>query len=242
MKAILLRSTLALALSCGVLAGAAATTVYREVEGGNLDFYYDVQLYPNAHAVALGDSLMLDSSRYMTDLNRISPMVIAVAHSGHVLTGGSSTQVRGYYLVTTGNSVLRTQIFSSAQGGTFEYGAFTPTTFYFNAGQSFDLQSLRDSPSAGFWQGRASDQSDRGDFSAVGLFAHYLVNASDPDVRSGGEAVLTNVIFSFNQEALQAPPLPVPEPQTYAMLLAGLGLVGATARRRSSRILKEKQQ
>lgn len=232
MKAILFRSTLALALSCGVLAGAAATTVYREVAGVNMDFYYDVELYPNAHAVALGDSLMLDSSRYMTDPNRFSPTVIAVAHGGHVLTGGSSTQVRGYYLVATGNSFLRTQIFSSAQGGTFGSGAFTPTTFSFNAGQSFDLQSLHDSPSAGFWQGRASDQTDRGDFSAVGLFAHYLVSAYDPDVRSGGEAVLTNVIYSFNQEALQVPPLPVPEPQTYAMLLAGLALVGGAARRR----------
>ncbi|MCU6497283.1 PEPxxWA-CTERM sorting domain-containing protein [Rugamonas sp. A1-17] len=238
MKATLFRSMLALALSCGGLASAEVVPFYREVDGVNLDFYYDIQLYPNAHAVALGDSLMLDSSRYMTEVNRFFPMVIAVAHSGHVLTGGSSTQVRGYYFVNTDNSVLRTQIYSNVKGGTFGFGQFIPTTVYFNAGQTFEVQSLHDSPSVGFWQGRASDQSDRGDFSAVGLFARYLVNAYDPDVQSSDQAVVTNVIYSFNQEVLQAPPLPVPEPQTYAMLLAGLALVGAAARRRSATLTR----
>jgi hypothetical protein len=42
---------------------------------------------------------------------------------------------------------------------------------------------------------------------------------------------ITNV--SLNKPIIPQPPLPpVPEPETYAMLLAGLGIVGAVARRR----------
>ncbi|MBY0556757.1 MAG: FxDxF family PEP-CTERM protein [Burkholderiaceae bacterium] len=45
----------------------------------------------------------------------------------------------------------------------------------------------------------------------------------------GGSNVDTYAVLSYNYTAA-----PVPEPETYAMLLAGLGLVGAIARRRKS--------
>ena len=43
----------------------------------------------------------------------------------------------------------------------------------------------------------------------------------------------TDVNFSFNVQAIN---VPVPEPETYAMLLAGLGLVGFVARRRRNTV------
>jgi hypothetical protein len=43
---------------------------------------------------------------------------------------------------------------------------------------------------------------------------------------------LTGVLFS--SEVIPALPVPVPEPETYAMMLAGLGLVGMMAKRRKS--------
>lgn len=42
-----------------------------------------------------------------------------------------------------------------------------------------------------------------------------------------GQALLFNAVAGF------APTVPVPEPETYALFLAGLGLIGAAARRRS---------
>ncbi|MBS1143269.1 MAG: hypothetical protein H6R14_675 [Proteobacteria bacterium] len=41
-----------------------------------------------------------------------------------------------------------------------------------------------------------------------------------------------NHLRAFNNWLAMTPPPPVPEPETYAMLLAGLGIVGAVARRR----------
>ncbi|WP_374361010.1 PEP-CTERM sorting domain-containing protein [Pseudoduganella danionis] len=44
----------------------------------------------------------------------------------------------------------------------------------------------------------------------------------------GGQQVVENIKFEFTA------PLPVPEPETYAMLLAGLGLIGFARRRKAS--------
>ena len=40
---------------------------------------------------------------------------------------------------------------------------------------------------------------------------------------------------SLNVDDLKIVSTPVPEPETYAMLLAGLGLIGAVARRRQAK-------
>jgi hypothetical protein len=42
-------------------------------------------------------------------------------------------------------------------------------------------------------------------------------------------------ITTFNLSSPNASPLPVPEPETYAMMLAGLGLLGVAARRRKQK-------
>ncbi len=54
------------------------------------------------------------------------------------------------------------------------------------------------------------------------------------DVVTGEQTQIGNPLANWGVEALAfSPPLaPIPEPETYAMLLAGLGLLGLTARRR----------
>jgi hypothetical protein len=51
-------------------------------------------------------------------------------------------------------------------------------------------------------------------------------------VFNSGNAQYQQLVFDDLRIDLAAPPLPVPEPEAYAMMLAGLGLLGLLARRR----------
>jgi len=51
-------------------------------------------------------------------------------------------------------------------------------------------------------------------------------------------SLITSLVFSSNQDAFEVARFsttPIPEPETYAMMLAGLGLMGFVARRRKQR-------
>ncbi len=66
-----------------------------------------------------------------------------------------------------------------------------------------------------------------------GSQAHAFTNLDAGDYSfSFVSNVAENGAFSSKLVASIAPTAPVPEPQTYAMLLAGLGIVGVMARRR----------
>ncbi|MEW5786976.1 MAG: PEP-CTERM sorting domain-containing protein [Pseudomonadota bacterium] len=65
-----------------------------------------------------------------------------------------------------------------------------------------------------------------GDFAAEGTFAMAVVNTS-PDGTTGS---LQTYTYAYSQ----SPNAPVPEPETYALMLAGLGLVGVMVRRRKA--------
>ena len=52
--------------------------------------------------------------------------------------------------------------------------------------------------------------------------------------RAGLNEVVANHHNRFNQNLAPVPPDPVPEPQTYVLMLADLGVVGILARRRQA--------
>ena len=62
---------------------------------------------------------------------------------------------------------------------------------------------------------------------------HIKINASSTAVNDSFDVVATAAVGQrFGGVALSAVTVPVPEPETFAMLLAGLGLIGAAVRRR----------
>jgi hypothetical protein len=69
-----------------------------------------------------------------------------------------------------------------------------------------------------------------GDRSSAGGFGAYAESVVDPSqwskLSSGDVSLMAPNLTAFTVTA------PVPEPETYAMLLAGLGVVSAVARRR----------
>ena len=104
--------------------------------------------------------------------------------------------------------------FSAADSVTFNPFTFTLQAVTFSSGTVGSLTDL-DVSAAGF------------SFQNVAA-GDYLVKASG--TLSGG-ATLPNVAFISANYTVTA----VPEPESYAMLLAGLGLMGAIARRRNNK-------
>lgn len=63
----------------------------------------------------------------------------------------------------------------------------------------------------------------------MNFFLDNVAGAAQTEYSDGSVALIR-----IYNEALTAPPLPIPEPETYAMMLAGLGLLGFIARRKDS--------
>ncbi|WP_229634116.1 choice-of-anchor E domain-containing protein [Duganella qianjiadongensis] len=78
--------------------------------------------------------------------------------------------------------------------------------------------------------------ADLAQFIGHGSYSASLSAISDQELTAGGNARYgTDVtVDGYAKVTYTYTTLPVPEPETYAMLLAGLGLVGVVARRRKS--------
>jgi type VI secretion system secreted protein Hcp len=101
--------------------------------------------------------------------------------------------------------------FSDALLSTFSLTGTSSSALDVKASFSYDKVALS------FWP-----QNADGSFGAP-ITASY-------DLKAGSGS--TSAVASLFARGLLASPSPVPEPETYAMLLAGLGLLGAIARRR----------
>ncbi|MDM5178126.1 PEP-CTERM sorting domain-containing protein [Massilia sp. DJPM01] len=62
----------------------------------------------------------------------------------------------------------------------------------------------------------------------------WTLNALNPGGKLADYSSLTIFARDLSKTAFQVPTTPVPEPESYAMLLAGLGLIGFMSRRRKS--------
>ena len=96
----------------------------------------------------------------------------------------------------------------TAQGSTSSFAALT-------IGKNIELLDIDDLTAA---MSRIPDTSS--------LYSAYN------NLRNGSH----NHLNAFNNWLEKTPPPPVPEPETYAMFLAGLGVLGAIARRRAQEL------
>ncbi|NHZ78834.1 PEP-CTERM sorting domain-containing protein [Massilia sp. CCM 8695] len=62
----------------------------------------------------------------------------------------------------------------------------------------------------------------------------WTLNALNPGGKLADYSSLTIFARDLSKTAFQVPTTPVPEPESYVMLLAGLGLIGFMSRRRKS--------
>lgn len=117
---------------------------------------------------------------------------------------------------TNGTNGITTSVTASTASGTFSEGG--NTSIFLSAGSSYSFDAFVYSPSASV---ALTDFS----LSIVGStynYSEFITHVANPPV--------TTLVGS-----VALPLAAVPEPQTYAMLLAGLALIGTIARRRKTK-------
>lgn len=206
----------------GAIANASASAVITDVtaSGAGLGSF---SVDDNGVAI---DGNFLDLSKTFSSVNPIT-LTFTVAHSeatgtpynvNEVIKNDSPSTFTGFHLnidepATSGSGVVFTQFDSS--NSLDSVPDFTP---------NFTLDSpSKDQPSP-FQHSGPRDLNFTGELKAADTLADGYFSLNVPDPGAGNTYTFT---------VTQTPTVGVvPEPETYAMLLAGLGLVGFMARRR----------
>lgn len=233
-----LRAPLALAFAVCAMSSAQAVN-YVSVAGSDVTFYYDADFWGvNAGAVS-GNSISFGvdpsysllakvasnkpaGTNVQTYADSASAAVIAVAHNGYVLNSSVGFNLVGSYGGVNGGSAITTTAGGDIFGGTFSGGAFSSGNYLssYSVGFATDAQSTATGNINVTQQG-----SDNGiQYSALGLDALLYANVYQHGPGSLSLDVAT-ARYDFSVSA-------VPEPETYGMLLLGLGVLGAVARRK----------
>jgi prepilin-type processing-associated H-X9-DG protein len=245
-----LRKTALAVAACLMVATAQAQT-YTKITGANVDFYFDVDEFSDQHVAVSGNSFVISSTR-TTVINdyTASGSFIVVPHAGYLVSSfaqGTVSSVMTYQLGSNGDSVFADYTVSSrasVDAGSFSNGAFTASQT--NAAAYMDgSHAQRSKPFGGNGNpgtlavgsnAMADVRTPAPSNYAYNNHPGYHANALyvDGDAILGGSGFLVNPLklaFAFDTVAVSA----VPEADTYAMLAAGLGLLGLVARRRKQR-------
>lgn len=119
---------------------------------------------------------------------------------------------------------------------------FKEVGFNFSSSNQSGIFNTQDNPSWGPQTGSGM-YYNRFDINTSNLVSGYTIhfdlyntklclNGKGPCSGTGDVDVSQFAPFSHDAQSMLTPPPAIPEPETYAMLLAGLGLLGFTARRR----------
>lgn len=205
-------------LGCAlVLLSGGAVAAVTTFAGNNVSYQFDADqlgLFGSA-SVASGD-LVFTPAGFSADGTSLFASetinITVLANAGYLLTGFSLHETGTY----TGDGAYATGTFTAIdiEGTT---GKQSPVSFNgVNSGGTWAADALIALPASG-WGG------------ADGEVTSVTLTLSNQLFAAGDSSILKNGV------SISATALPVPEADAYAMLLAGLGLVGFMARRRASR-------
>ena len=208
----------AFGLAGALLAGSASAAT---LSGNNVNFSYD------ENALGLfGTASVVDGSLTFTPTSFLATgttpafqtvNITVTAHTGYFLSGFTLTESGGYSLPGLSDMVWLQGNFTALdiEGNTSLSVASNIVGPSFTAGTS------------GSWQGGAALVVPASGWGgADGLVTSVTLTLNNQLFAMGGGEIWKNAI------AIEAIATPVPEAETYAMMLAGLGLVGFMARRR----------
>jgi hypothetical protein len=141
--------------------------------------------------------------------------------------GGIGPGVTGHLFLEMGNAAFVAGLGDSVDSP-WLVGTPGPTNLNFTLGkaQTYDLVVQNDVPTPWFY---SLDTVVRGSFQ-YHEFARFTGNVWFAPILNPGGSGLGTIVASSGFSYAQ----PTPEPETYAMMLAGLGVIGFVVRRRSS--------
>jgi hypothetical protein len=226
-------------LAIGAVSSAQAVN-YVEIDGANVKFYYDSDFWGVGAATVTGNSIAFAISDDFEIFSKISTAsgsgaaghidqssigVFAVAKGGYSVSSVVGGNATSSYSFTTGDGVASSAISSDIYGGVYSGGTFNATQ-YEDSFQASDSVYSTGAASSGSYSISGSAGTPSNNYSAVGLLTQIGVGVSQFH-KGRADTALTEVAYNFAVTA-------VPEPETYAMMIAGLGLVGFAARRRKN--------
>lgn len=210
-----------------------------KISGANIDFYYDATAYRSASVS--GDELRLGLQLTTGESAATAPQVIAVAHKGLGLRAEIGTGLQGSFEMTPYTSMYAQNAFTAYSanyvGNNLEWdNQHRPVT---DVTQDYIWDSVSyayqgDFSSSIFPQTEGNSRPDL-TVSALMLSSNYLLSLGNSEglPTSGSSVAVDSVTYSF-QTVFPGDTPPVPEPSTYLMLLSGLAVCIACARRRTS--------
>ncbi|MFC3375878.1 PEP-CTERM sorting domain-containing protein [Rugamonas sp. CCM 8940] len=234
-----LRSTRLLLSLLGAFAAASGAHAANMVEVGGLHakYFYDsdywgagaLTVVDNSLTFALSNAFSLSTTMRQADghsqknLNTYS-QIWAIADDGYVLGSATTSTVTGQVKVSSKGSYASLQLLSTVSSASWD-GSRISTLDNIEWVYNFPNKSGSDGAYDGKLVGVETSKNDRREYSAllIGLSNGLIV---DQEGVGQSSATVNTIRYDFTVMR------PVPEPETYAMLLAGLGLVGFMARRR----------
>lgn len=128
------------------------------------------------------------------------------------------------YLQGTPDSILNNQ--TATPGTQYSLG-------FFQAGAEIAFTMFVKNTGFAYYTGSASLNPDNFIHAAYDITSGQSLNIGFEDLFSGGDKDYDDLVFSLSNVSVGYATPPVPEPETYGMLMAGLLLIGAVKRRKA---------